>query len=76
MLRHLIILAAAMHLTGCATAMVTGAVVGTATKATSLAVKGTIGATKLAYRGTKAAVSGTARLMRDDEPEDPSFDED
>ncbi len=43
-----------VSLSGCATAAVTGAVVGTAATATKLAVKGTVGTTKLVYRGTKA----------------------
>jgi len=48
-------------LSGCATMMVTGAVVGAAATATKYAVKGTIGAGKLVYKGTKAAVKGTDR---------------
>ena len=50
-------------LPGCATAMVTSAVVGTAATATKVAVKGTVGAGKLAYRGTKTVVKGTGRLL-------------
>lgn len=54
-------------LSGCAVAAVGGAVVGGAVGVTKLAVKGTVGAGKLAYRGTKAAVNGTAKLVRSDE---------
>ena len=59
-------------LSGCATAMVTGAVVGTAATVTKVAVKTTVGAGKLAYRGTKAAVKGTGRLLSSDEEELPA----
>jgi len=54
-------------LSGCATAMVTSAVVGTAATVTSVAVKGTVGAGKLAYRSTKAVAKGTGRLISSDE---------
>jgi len=50
--------------------MVTGAVVGTAASATKLAVKGTVGAGKMVYKGTKAAVKGTANLLSDDDEDD------
>ncbi len=53
---------------GCATAMVTGAVVGTAATATKVAVKTTVGAGKLAYRGTKYAVKGTQKMISSDAP--------
>ncbi len=56
-----------LFLNGCATAMVGSAVVGTTATVTKVAVKGTVGAGKLAYRGTKAAVKGTAGLLSDDE---------
>ena len=59
-------------LSGCATAMVTGAVVGTAATVTKVAVKTTVGAGKLAYRGTKAAVKGTGRLLSSDEDDLPA----
>ena len=70
MLRLLCISLFALSLSGCATAMVTGAVVGTAASATKLAVKGTVGAGKLAYKGGKAAVKGTASLLSDNDEED------
>ncbi len=57
---------------GCATAMVTGAVVGTAATVTKVAVKTTVGAGKLAYRGTKAAVKGTGRLLSSSEEDLPA----
>lgn len=69
MIRITIIALLLIPLSGCATAVVTGAVVGTAATATKVAVKTTVGAGKLAYRGTKAAVKGTAALMSDDEDE-------
>ncbi len=56
-------------LSGCATIAVTGAVVGTAATVTKVAVKGTVGAGKLAYKGTKAVVKGTARVIKKDDPE-------
>ncbi|MEN0041665.1 MAG: hypothetical protein AAF764_10070 [Pseudomonadota bacterium] len=65
-----IALCSALALQGCATAMVTGAVVGTTVSATKLAVKGTVGASKLAFRGTKAVVGGTARALSADDGED------
>ncbi|MDD9908075.1 MAG: hypothetical protein OXR62_00120 [Ahrensia sp.] len=58
-----LVVVSALTLSGCATAMVTSAVVGTAATATKVAVKGTVGATKLAYRGTKAVVKGTSNLV-------------
>ena len=56
---------------GCATAVVTGAVVGTAATATKVAVKTTVGAGKLAYKGTKAVVKGTGKLLSSDDEELP-----
>ncbi len=56
-----------LSLSGCATAMVGSAIVGTTATATRVAVKSTVGAGKLAYRGTKAAVKGTTRLLTDEE---------
>lgn len=64
-----IVVCAALAVQGCATAVVTGAVVGTTVSATKLAVKGTVGAGKLAYRGTKAVVGGTARMVSGDDEE-------
>ncbi len=52
-----------LMLSGCAAAMVTSSVVGTTATVTRVAVKGTVGAGKLAYRGTKAVVKGTGRLI-------------
>jgi len=69
MMRIVLLLVVLLPLGGCATAMITGAVVGTAASATKLAVKGTVGAGKLAYKGTKAAVKGTANLLSDDDDE-------
>ncbi len=66
-MRIILIGLCALSLSGCATAVVTGAVVGTAATATKVAVKGTVGAGKLAYRGTKAVVKGTAHLLSDEE---------
>jgi len=66
----LIVLPVVFALSGCATAVVGGAVVGTAATVTKYAVKGTVGAGKLAYRGTKAAVKGTAKLISSDDDED------
>ncbi len=57
-----------LGLSGCATAAIGSAVVGGVAKTTKYAVKGTVGAGKLVYRGTKAAVQGTKRLLSDDEP--------
>ncbi|MEL7273638.1 MAG: hypothetical protein AAGK33_09390 [Pseudomonadota bacterium] len=54
-MRILSILVLCLCLQGCATAMVTTAVVGTA----KVAVKGTAGVAKLGYAGTKLAVKGT-----------------
>ncbi len=51
---RLITLVLLVSISGCATAVVTGAVVGTAVTATKLAVKGTVGTTKVVYSGTKA----------------------
>ncbi|MFD0916333.1 hypothetical protein ACFQ14_07945 [Pseudahrensia aquimaris] len=66
-LLRLFCMVSALVLSGCATAVVTGAVVGTAATATKVAVKTTVGAGKIAYRGTKAVVKGGAALMADDE---------
>jgi hypothetical protein len=52
--------------------MVTGAVVGTAATATKIAVKTTVGAGKLAYKGTKAVVKGTGRLLSSDDEDLPA----
>ena len=62
-----VLIVGCLNLSGCATAMVGGAILGTTVVATKVAVKGTVGAGKLAYRGTKAAVKGTARLISDDD---------
>lgn len=43
------------------------AVVGTTVTATKYAVKGTVGAGKLVYRGGKAVVKGTANALSDDD---------
>ncbi len=57
-MRILIVLLAALSLSGCAAAIITGAVVGTTAKVATTAVGGAakvaVGTTKLAYRGTKA----------------------
>lgn len=66
-------LLSSLALSGCATMMVTGAVVGAAATATKYAVKGTVGAGKLAYKGTKAVVKGTANLITGDEEEAEEF---
>ena len=57
-------------LSGCATAMVTGAVVSTAATATKVAVTTTVGAGELAYKGTKAVVKGAANVVTDDDEDD------
>ena len=77
-MNKIVLVAAALTLPlgGCATSVVTGAVVGTATTVTKVAAKTTIGAGKLAYRGTKAAVNGTRRLIADDPSEQIAFDRD
>ncbi|MEM8749041.1 MAG: hypothetical protein AAGF28_01980 [Pseudomonadota bacterium] len=62
-----IILICSVSLSGCAAAVVTGAVVGTAATATKLAVKGTVGAGKLAYKGTKATVGAASNMVRRDD---------
>ncbi|MEE9375644.1 MAG: hypothetical protein V3V04_04860 [Rhizobiaceae bacterium] len=54
-------------LSGCATAGVGGAIVGGVATTAKYAVKGTVGAGKLVYRGGKAVVKGTKRLLSDDE---------
>ncbi len=59
----IMVVSASLLLSGCATVAVTSAVVGTAATVTKVAVKGTVGAGKLAYRGTKAAVKGTGKLL-------------
>ena len=69
MIRAYVIVLFGLSLSGCATAMVTGAVVGTAATATKVVVKTGVGAGKLAYKGTKAVVKGGAALVSDDEPE-------
>ena len=60
-MRFILPLACAFLLCGCATAMVTGAVVGTTAKVGALAVKTTakaaVGTGKLVYRGAKAVMS-------------------
>jgi len=56
----------AVSISGCATS----AVVGGAVAVTKVAAKTTVGAGKLAYRGTKAAVKGTAALLTDEVPEE------
>ncbi len=60
-MRILIVLFAASSLSGCAAALVTGAVVGTTAKVATTAVGGVtkvaVGTTKLAYHGTKAVVT-------------------
>ena len=60
-MRLLIVLFAAISLSGCAAAIVTGAVVGTTAKVATTAVGGAakvaVGTTKLAYRGGKAIVT-------------------
>lgn len=66
------VIASTLMLSGCATAMVTGAVVGTAATATKIAVKTTVGAGKLAYKGTKAVVKGTGRLLSSDDEDLPA----
>jgi len=65
------LLASTLMVSGCATAVVTGAVVGTAATVTKVAAKTTIGAGKLAYKGTKAVVKGTGRLLSSDDEELP-----
>jgi hypothetical protein len=66
------VIASTLMVSGCATAMVTGAVVGTAATATKIAVKTTVGAGKLAYKGTKAVVKGTGRLLSSDDEDLPA----
>ena len=65
------LIASTLMVSGCATAVVTGAVVGTAATATKVAVKTTVGAGKLAYKGTKAVVKGTGKLLSSDDEELP-----
>ncbi|MEE9313160.1 MAG: hypothetical protein V3V02_00795 [Rhizobiaceae bacterium] len=60
-------LISALILSGCATAAIGSAVVGGVVTTTKYAVKGTVGAGKLVYRGGKAVVKGTGRLLSDDE---------
>jgi hypothetical protein len=67
----LLILVLLVPLSGCATAIVTGVVVGTAVTATKLAVKGTVGATKLVYKGTNA-VHQSLKNEEGDEDEETS----
>jgi len=64
----ILVIGFSLALPGCATAIVTSAVVGTAKTVTTVAVKGTVGAGKLAYRGTKTVVKGTGRLLSGSEP--------
>ena len=70
-MRIILPLVLALSLSGCATAMVAsavgGAVVGVAGATAKYAVKGTVGVAKLAYKGTKAAVKGTAKLVTPDQ---------
>lgn len=66
------LVASTLMVSGCATAMVTGAVVGTAATVTKVAAKTTIGAGKLAYKGTKAVVKGTGRLLTSDDEDVPA----
>ncbi len=67
-MRLLIVLIAASSLCGCATALVTGAVVGTTAKVATTAVGGAakvaVGTTKLAYRGTRAVVTAGSEEPR------------
>ena len=76
---QLLLIPVLLALSGCATAAVTGAVVGTAATATKYAVKGTVavasGAGKLAYHGTSAAINSTRQVVRD-KPVDPSIADD
>ncbi len=65
------VLTASLILSACATTIV----VGTAAKVGKVAVKTTVGAGKLAYRGTKAVAKGTSRLLTDDEEATPSQDQ-
>ncbi len=76
----IICLAGVLALSGCATATigsaVVGGVVGGVATTAKYAVKGTVGAGKLVYRGGKAVVKGTGRLLSDDKQVPDSIAED